>query len=141
VGFCGESDADFEGTLDLIERVRFDSMFAFCYSERPGTHAARALDDDVSVEVKKARLEKVLDLQRAIQRENNERQVESLQRVLVLKEDGEKRGRLTGRAGDNRLVHFAGHTDLIGDIVPVRITSASIHSLQGELEEEGNVRE
>lgn len=140
VGFCGESAEDFEDTIDLMERVRFDSMFAFRYSERPGTHAADALDDDVPFDVKRARLEKVLSLQRGIQRSSNELKVGSVLQVLVVKEDAREPGRLTGRAGDNRLVHFTGHASLIGDIVPVCITSASMHSLQGKLEEELDVR-
>ena len=65
VGFPGETDEDFEGTMALLERVRFDSIYAFKYSERPGTRAAR-MDDDVPLKVKKARLKRVLDTQHAI---------------------------------------------------------------------------
>jgi len=132
VGFCGETDADFELTIDLMERVRFDSMFAFCYSPRPGTHAATHLVDDVPPEKKRARLERVLELQRSIQRAHNEAQVGTVKNVLVLKNDDRGAERLTGRAEDNRLVHFAGHNGMIGTIVPVTITKASIHSLRGE---------
>lgn len=140
VGFCGETDEDFAQTIDLIERVRFDSMFAFCYSERPGTHAADELEDDVPLDVKRKRLDRVLTLQRDIQRANNEMHVGSLRKVLVVKEDSRGPGRLTGRAEDNRLVHFAGHSAMIGDIVPIRISSASMHSVQGELEESEDAR-
>lgn len=134
VGFCGESDDDFAQTIDLMERVRFDSMFAFCYSTRPGTHAAEKYDDDVPQEIKQRRLGEVLALQRTIQKEKNDEQVGMTKDVLVIKKDDKHEGALTGRAGDNRLIHFAGQETLIGSIVPVHITHASMHSLQGEID-------
>ena len=133
VGFCGEADADFQDTIDLMKRVRFDSMFAFCYSTRPGTYAADKMQDDVPKEEKQARLEEVLKLQRTIQGEANAKLVGKDVEVLVTGTDAKNDGKLTGRAGDNRLIHFAGNSDLIGSIVRVRITEASIHSLQGEM--------
>jgi tRNA-2-methylthio-N6-dimethylallyladenosine synthase len=134
VGFCGETDEDFEETIDLMKRVRFDSMFAFCYSSRPGTYAAEALADDVAEETKRKRLKHVLDLQRTIQMEENKKQEGALKNVLVLKEDMKNEGKLTSRGEDNRLIHFTGQRALIGSIVPVRVMRASIHSLQGEIE-------
>lgn len=133
VGFCGETAEDFDDSIQLMEQVRFDSMFAFCYSPRPGTHAAAELDDDVPMHEKRRRLELVLDLQRRIQLEKNEAQVGRTVNVLVIEKDGRDEDRLSGRAEDNRLIHFAGHEGLIGSIVPVKIIKASMHSLQGEL--------
>lgn len=134
VGFCGETEADFNDTIDLMKRVRFDSMFAFCYSTRPGTYAADHMDDDVPLKEKQARLEEVLTLQRTIQGETNAKLVGTTVDVLITGTDAKNKSKLTGRAGDNRLVHFAGNDDLIGTIVPVRITEASMHSLQGEMQ-------
>jgi len=133
VGFCGESESDFQDTIDLMKRVRFDSMFAFCYSTRPGTYAADKMDDDVPLAEKKARLEEVLKLQRAIQGDANAKLVGKDVDVLVTGADAKNEGKLTGRAGDNRLIHFAGNADLIGSIVRVHITKGSMHSLQGEM--------
>ncbi len=135
VGFCGETDEDFTQTVDLMERVRFDSMFAFCYSPRPGTYAADALHDSVPSAVKKQRLERVLSLQRSIQFDKNKALVGRVASALVIKTDERGEKRLTGRAADNRLVHFSGHDRMIGTIVSLRITRASIHSLQGEIED------
>ena len=134
VGFCGETEADFQDTIDLMKRIRFDSMFAFCYSTRPGTFAAEKMDDDVPLEEKKARLEEVLELQRTIQGEANAKLVGATVAVLVTGKDAKGEGKLTGRAGDNRMIHFAGNENLIGSIVPVQITKTSIHSLQGEMQ-------
>lgn len=146
VGFCGETDADFQDTIDLMKRVRFDSMFAFRYSTRPGTLAADKMEDDVPLKEKQARLEEVLELQRKIQGETNAalvgRDVDVLVTGVNKKVDGPEKGlrplggasKLTGRAGDNRLIHFAGNSDLIGSIVRVHITEASMHSLQGEMQ-------
>jgi len=133
-GFCGETEEDFMMTVDLMERIRFDSMFAFCYSPRPGTHAAEKMEDDVPAAAKRRRLDHVLKLQRSIQTEENAKQVGMKKQVLVIKRDESGDSKLTGRAGDNRLVHFTGHEDMIGSIVPVRISWASMHSLQGEFD-------
>lgn len=140
VGFCGETEGDFAQTIDLIETVRFDSMFAFCYSPRPGTYAATNLQDDVPMKEKRARLEKLLELQRSIQLKLNEDQVGKMKEVLVIKKDEKSSEGLTGRAEDNRLVHFSGNVGIIGTIVNVEITKASMHSLKGELgDNNGNV--
>jgi len=133
VGFCGETDADFQDTIDLMKRIRFDSMFAFCYSTRPGTYAADKMEDDVPQKEKQQRLEKVLNLQRTIQGEANAELVGKDVGVLVTGVDAKSEGKMTGRAGDNRLIHFSGNSDLIGSIVRVHITAASMHSLQGEM--------
>jgi tRNA-2-methylthio-N6-dimethylallyladenosine synthase len=133
VGFCGETDTDFQDTIDLMKRVRFDSMFAFCYSTRPGTYAAEQMKDDVPLEEKQKRLEEVLELQRTIQGEANAKLVGKDVDVLVAGVDAKNEGKLTGRAGDNRLIHFAGNSDLVGSIVRVHVTKGSMHSLQGEM--------
>ncbi|MFA4972018.1 MAG: tRNA (N6-isopentenyl adenosine(37)-C2)-methylthiotransferase MiaB [bacterium] len=132
VGFCGETDADFEETLGLMQSVEFDSAFAFKYSSRPGTEAAERMQDDVPQAVKESRLKQLLDLQRASSRRRNESLVGSTGDVLAAGLDRMGNGLVTGRLADNRIVHFAGQGGQIGSIVRVRITAANDNSLAGE---------
>lgn len=137
VGFPGESDRDFEETLEMMRRVRFDSAFAFMYSPRPGTEAAEFMRDDVPAEAKERRLSELLDLQRATGRERNEALKGSAGEVLAVGTDRMRKGFITGRRADNRIVHFTGNPSIIGDIVSVRITGANDNSLNGELCHDG----
>jgi len=132
VGFPGETEADFEATMRLVEEVGFDASFSFIYSPRPGTPAA-SLPDATPAEVKTARLmrlqQKLEEQAQAISRS----MVGSVQRVLVegvSKKDGEA---LAGRTDNNRVVNFRGHPRLINQFVSVRITEALPHSLRGEV--------
>jgi tRNA-2-methylthio-N6-dimethylallyladenosine synthase len=131
-GFCGESESDFEDTLDVMNRVKFDSIFAFKYSTRPGTEAALKFDDDVSEAVKSERLARVLDLGRATTRQKNELMVGKKSEALVMKCGGDGNVHLKGRLPDNRIIHFTGHADHVGHIVPVQVTKANDNSLGGE---------
>lgn len=133
VGFCGEKIADHHDTLDLMNEVKFDSSFAFKYSPRPATEAFD-LDDDVDEEEKERRLADVLDLQSHLSKSANESVVGTAGGCLVYGMDRMKKGLLTGRMPDNRIVHFSGNPDLIGSIVRVRVTGAFKNSLKGELE-------
>jgi len=137
VGFPGESDGDFEDTLDMMRAVGFDSSFAFKYSPRPGTEAAESMRDDVPADVKEHRLSRLLKLQREMGRERNEALVGSVEGVLAVGTDRMRKGFITGRRADNRIVHFAGNPSIIGDIVPVRVTGANDNSLNGELCHDG----
>jgi tRNA-2-methylthio-N6-dimethylallyladenosine synthase len=132
VGFPGETEADFEATMDLIAEVGFDHSFSFIYSPRPGTPAA-SLPDDVPLAVKKARLARLqqrINLQaQAISR----RMVGSVQRVLVAGPSRKDPGQLAGRTENNRVVNFKGDFASIGDFVDVTITEALPNSLRGEL--------
>ncbi len=132
VGFPGESDADFEATMDLIADVEFDHSFSFIYSARPGTPAA-ALPDDVPLEVKKRRLallqQRINQQAQAISR----RMVGTTQRVLVSGLSRKDSGQLSGRTENNRVVNFNGESVLIGDFVDVLITEALPNSLRGEM--------
>ncbi|MCL6556905.1 MAG: tRNA (N6-isopentenyl adenosine(37)-C2)-methylthiotransferase MiaB [Burkholderiales bacterium] len=134
VGFPGETEADFEATMRLVEEVGFDASFSFIFSPRPGTPAA-SLPDATPAEVKTARLmrlqQKLEEQAQAISRS----MVGSVQRVLVegvSKKDGEA---LAGRTDNNRVVNFRGHPRLINQFVSVRITEALPHSLRGEVVE------
>ncbi|HHT72550.1 MAG TPA: tRNA (N6-isopentenyl adenosine(37)-C2)-methylthiotransferase MiaB [Firmicutes bacterium] len=129
VGFPGETEADFEETLSLVEDVRFDSAFTFIFSPRKGTPAAR-MSDQVPEEVKKERIYRLIDLQNQISGEHMQKLLG--QELEVLVEDVSSGG-LVGRTRSNRQVHFAGDTCLIGQLTVVRITEASTFSLKGEL--------
>ena len=133
VGFPGESERNFGDTLEMMRCVGFDSAFAFKYSPRPGTEAAESMCDDVPTEVKEERLSRLLELQRTMSRDRNEALVGSVGDVLVVGTDRMRKGLITGRRADNRIVHFAGNPSIIGDIVPVHVTGANDNSLNGEL--------
>jgi tRNA-2-methylthio-N6-dimethylallyladenosine synthase len=138
VGFCGETEAQFERTLDILERLRFDKVHVAAYSPRPGTIAWRHMEDTVPQAEKMRRLHAVEALQERVGSEINARLVGTVQEVLM---EGEKDGVLTGRNRGNKLVHFREqetgnkeHAGLIpGDLVNVTITRATAWSLQGEI--------
>jgi tRNA-2-methylthio-N6-dimethylallyladenosine synthase len=127
VGFCGETEAQFQSTLDLLAEVRFDKVHVAAYSPRPGTIAWRRLEDDVPHDEKMRRLHAVEALQQTIGDEINRRLLGTTQEVLV---EGEKDGVLTGRSRANKIVHFPGHEEL-GRLVDVQIEKASPWALQG----------
>ena len=131
VGFPGEEEEDFEKTLDLIERVRFDGLFSFKYSPRKGTLASR-WPDDVPEPIKARRLEKLQSLQRKITLEKNKALEGKVLEVLV-DGCGEREGQLRGRSRCNRVVNFMGPLDLIGKIVWVKIKEGLPNCLRGEL--------
>lgn len=134
VGFPGETDADFADTLSLVRDARFGTIYAAKYSPRPGTHAA-TLSDDVPGPVKESRLAEVLDLARAIAAEENARRVGETLGVLV--EEKGRDGRWVGRADDHRTVVATG-TARVGDLVDVRIESASASGLVGTIVRRGS---
>ena len=132
VGFPGESDADFEATMKLIDEIGFDASFSFIYSRRPGTPAA-ALPDDTPHAVKLARLQR---LQARIEQQAqtiSRGMVGTLQRVLVEGAARKDAAELCGRTGNNRVVNFPGSRELTGRLVDVMVTTALAHCLRGEL--------
>ncbi|MGB3289037.1 MAG: tRNA (N6-isopentenyl adenosine(37)-C2)-methylthiotransferase MiaB [Burkholderiaceae bacterium] len=132
VGFPGETEAEFEKTMDLIRHVGFDQSFSFVYSRRPGTPAAD-LDDDTPKEVK---LERLHRLQALINEQANaisQSMVGSVQRILVEKPSRRDPKELSGRTENNRIVNFVGQSRLIGQMVDVRITHTMTNSLKGEI--------
>lgn len=131
VGFCGETEAQFENTLRLLSDVRFDKVHVAAYSPRPGTIAWRHMEDDVPQDEKMRRLHAIEELQERISRENNAPFVGQVQEVLVEGIEGDV---ITGRNRANKLVHFrAKQPPAIGDMVDVRIEKATAWSLQGEM--------
>ena len=132
VGFPGETEDDFERTMDLIEDVGFDASFSFVYSPRPGTPAAR-LPDDTPYSVKLARLQR---LQKRIDENASEisrGMLGKIERVLVLGPARRGEGELMARTDNNRIVNFPGPASLINQMANVRITEVFPHTLGGEL--------
>ena len=132
VGFPGETEADFEKTMRLIEDVGFDQSFSFIYSRRPGTPAAD-LADDVSDADKHARLSRLQAHINAHSFEISKSMVGSTQKVLVTGTSKKDENELTGKTENMRQVNFAGHPRLIGQFVDVVITDALPNSLRGRV--------
>jgi tRNA-2-methylthio-N6-dimethylallyladenosine synthase len=132
VGFPGETEADFEETLKLVESVNFDGAFSFLYSARPGTPAAE-LPDPVPHEAKQHRLERLQSLLDAQYRAHSEAMVGTVQKVLVTGPSTKNAQELSARTANNRVVNFGGDAGLTGTYVDVTVSAALPHSLRGEL--------
>ncbi|GHA76441.1 tRNA (N6-isopentenyl adenosine(37)-C2)-methylthiotransferase MiaB [Cognatilysobacter bugurensis] len=132
VGFPGETEADFEKTMKLIEDVGFDQSFSFIYSRRPGTPAAD-LEDTVSSEEKHARLARLQATINANARRISETMVGSVQTVLVEGPSRKDPNELTGKTENMRSVNFPGHPRLRGQFVEIMITEAMSNSLRGRV--------
>ncbi|MDP1682812.1 MAG: tRNA (N6-isopentenyl adenosine(37)-C2)-methylthiotransferase MiaB [Burkholderiales bacterium] len=131
VGFPGETEADFEATMKLIDEVGFDASFSFIYSARPGTPAA-SLQDDTPQAVKADRLTRLQQRIEAQALAISQAMLGSVQRVLVENVSSKDGSRLIGRTDNNRVVSFVGHSRLIHHYTDVKITEASARSLRGE---------
>lgn len=131
VGFPGETDAEFEDTLKLVERCRFEGLYIFKYSERKGTPAA-SMPDTVPEALKTERFLALESLQMDIQREIYESYVGSTVEVLVEGQSARSSNDLKGHSSCNKVVNFRGPSELTGKIVRVRVTEAKTHSLYGE---------
>jgi len=145
VGFCGETEDDFQKTYDLVAESRFKNSFIFKYSERPGTKGAELLADDVPFEVKNRRNNDLLELQNRISEQDNQRFLG--ERVEVLVEGKSDRARqqepdadaagepiqLTGRTPCDRIVVFDGQERLTGQVIPVAVYDVSAHTLFGAI--------
>lgn len=134
VGFPGETTEEFEDTLDLLERVRYDTVFSFIYSKRAGTPAA-IMEDVISEEEKKNNFNRLLDVQNRISAEINSTYKDKIMQVLVEGRSKTDLNTMTGRTDGGKLVHFAGSDALTGKIVNVKITEPKTWSLMGEIYE------
>ena len=132
-GFPGETDADFDDTMRLLEEVRFDGAFSFFYNPRPGTPALRLSRDDLPVPVRKARLARFQARQREIQVENNQALEGRVVEVLVQGRSKWEAEVACGRTSCFRMVNFPGGLERVGQVVPVRILRGFTNSLRGEL--------
>jgi len=130
VGFPGETEDDFEQTMDLIETLGFDHSFSFIYSARPGTPAAE-MPDETPLALKRERLARlqgrIAEMAGAISRG----MVNSVQRVLVEGVSKKDYAQMSGRTENNRVVNFTGHPKLVGRFADVLITEALPNSLRG----------
>jgi tRNA-2-methylthio-N6-dimethylallyladenosine synthase len=131
VGFPGETEDDFNATLSLMEEVRYSDLFSFIYSSRPGTTAAE-MTELLTFEEKRERLDRLVDLQKRITRQQNVAEVGSRREILVERES-KRPGQLFGRTSANRGVNFAGPLSLIGSVACVEITEGYQNSLLGKL--------
>ncbi|MDY0360114.1 MAG: tRNA (N6-isopentenyl adenosine(37)-C2)-methylthiotransferase MiaB [Desulforegulaceae bacterium] len=141
VGFPGETEKEFNETLNLLKEVQYDNVFAFAYSDRPGTKAA-LFENKVDDNIKKERLNNLLDIQNDITKHKNSAFMNKNVKILVERQEygEEKNFILSGRTFGNRIVHveepaecFIGNKKLKGEIVDVTITKTLGHSLKGEL--------
>lgn len=132
VGFPGETEEDFQQTLDLVRRVEFDVAFCFRFSPRRGTPAAK-MDGQLPEEVKMRRLYELLEIQDKISIDKNRAMIGQIHEILVEGQNPKDKSQLSGRTRNNRIVFFAGDADLIGQLVTVEITDAGNWSLRGEL--------
>ena len=131
VGFPGETDEDFEATMDMLRRVQYDAIFSFIYSPRKGTPAAE-MTDQVPHDISTARFERMLALQNEISLARNQRFVGRTVRVLAEEISHGDATKVTGRGDSPRPIHFAADPSVIGQFVNVKITAADTFSLSAE---------
>ncbi|MFZ8953081.1 MAG: tRNA (N6-isopentenyl adenosine(37)-C2)-methylthiotransferase MiaB [Gammaproteobacteria bacterium] len=132
VGFPGETDSDFEETLDVIDRVGFDHSFSFLYSPRPGTPAS-ILTDEVSIEEKQRRLEILQAKINSNAQSISQSMVGSVEKVLIENISKKNKNEITGRTENNKWVNLPGDHHFIGKIIEVQITQAMSNSLRGRM--------
>ncbi len=132
IGFPGETEADFEATLKLVEDMNFDDSYSFIYSPRPGTPAAD-LQDDTPQEIKLERLHRIQAQINQQSRKISQQMVGSIQRVLMEGVSKKNTAEFFGRTDNNRVVNLVSSPDQIGCFVNVRITEARSHTLRGEI--------
>ncbi|MCF6464966.1 tRNA (N6-isopentenyl adenosine(37)-C2)-methylthiotransferase MiaB [Clostridium sp. Cult2] len=130
VGFPGETEEDFNETLDLVKRVRYDSAFTFLYSIREGTLAAK-MENQIPDKVKHDRFQRLLDTLYPIFYENNLKYKDKVVEVLIEEVSKNNENVLTGRSRDGKLIHFEGNKELIGSLVNVRIEKIKSFTLEG----------
>ncbi|MCH2306039.1 MAG: tRNA (N6-isopentenyl adenosine(37)-C2)-methylthiotransferase MiaB [SAR202 cluster bacterium] len=130
VGFCGETEAQFQETLDLIQEIRFDKVHAAAYSPRKGTISDRMMEDSVSKEEKKERLEAIWEMQESVQVEINKKLIGQELEVLV---EGKKRNKVFGRTRNDKLVFIDTDYDKTNEFVCVKIDDSTAWSLQGTI--------
>jgi tRNA-2-methylthio-N6-dimethylallyladenosine synthase len=137
VGFPGEEEKDFEETLDLIQKVRFDDLFSFKYSPRKGTRAAQ-FTEKVEEKVKQNRLSVLQEIQKEITLQKNQGWEGRVEEVLVEGRSRQSDQDVTGRTRSNKIVNVEGDLSWVGKLVPVRVNKASPHSLRGRIVNSGS---
>ena len=133
VGFAGETEEDFEDTLDIVEKVHFEQVFMFIYSRRVGTPGDK-MPNQVPEEIKHKRFDRLKELVESQIAENNKNYVGTIQKVLVEGPSKNNESMLSGRTETNKIVVFEGNKDLINKIVKVEITEDHMWYFKGEKE-------
>ncbi|MBB6610301.1 tRNA (N6-isopentenyl adenosine(37)-C2)-methylthiotransferase MiaB [Pontibacter sp. Tf4] len=131
-GFCTETEEEHQDTLSLMDYVQYDYSYMFFYSERPGTLAARKLEDDIPLEVKKRRLDEIINKQRETSLARNKRDIGKVHKVLVEGPSKKSEEQLSGRNDQNKVVIFDKKHYKKGDYVNVLVTDCSVGTLFGE---------
>ena len=134
VGFPGETDEEFEDTLDVVRKVKFEQVYMFIYSRRVGTPGDR-MENQIPEEIKHKRFDKLKELVESQIEENNQKYVGTIQKVLVEGESKNNQELLTGRTDSNKVVIFEGDKSLIGQIINLKIVSEHMWYLKGEVVE------
>lgn len=132
VGFPGETEEDFEETLDLVRKVEYDSAFTFLYSVRKGTPAEK-YEDQIPEEIKHRRFDRLVETVNSISAQKNAAYVGRVEKVLVEGVSKTSSQTYTGRTEGFKLINFAGSEDLVGKIVDVKVTEGKTFSLEGEV--------
>ncbi|CAM3287516.1 tRNA (N6-isopentenyl adenosine(37)-C2)-methylthiotransferase MiaB [Aquirufa ecclesiirivi] len=132
-GFCSETEEEHQDSLSLLEEVKYDFGYMFSYSERPGTPAEKKLSDDIREDVKKRRLQEIIDLQRIHSSYRNQLMIGSVQRVLVEGDSKKSSAHHFGRTDNNKVVVFPKKEEMKGEFVDVIITHCTSGTLLGEL--------
>lgn len=132
-GFCSETEEEHQDSLSLLEEVKYDFGYMFSYSERPGTPAEKKLSDDIPEDVKKRRLQEIIDLQRIHSSYRNQLMIGSVQRVLVEGDSKKSSAHHFGRTDNNKVVVFPKKEEMKGEFVDVIITHCTSGTLLGEL--------
>lgn len=132
VGFPGETNEDFEGTMDILRQVEYDMIFSFIYSKRKGTPAAE-MEDCLTPEEKHRNFERMVEFQNEISKKKNDAYFGRIEKVLVEGESKTNPEFLSGRTDGGKIVNFRGDSRLIGEIVDVKITEVKTWSLLGEI--------
>ncbi|TBH73737.1 tRNA (N6-isopentenyl adenosine(37)-C2)-methylthiotransferase MiaB [Aquirufa nivalisilvae] len=132
-GFCSETEEEHQDSLSLLEEVKYDFGYMFSYSERPGTPAEKKLVDDIPEEIKKRRLQEIIDSQRIHSAYRNQLMIGTVQRVLVEGDSKKSSAHHFGRTDNNKVVVFPKMEEMKGKFVDVKITHCTSGTLLGEL--------
>lgn len=129
--FSGETDEEFEDTLDVVQKVKFEQVYMFIYSRRVGTPGDR-MENQVPEEIKHIRFNKLKDLVESQIEENNKKYIGTIQKILVEGTSKNNEEMLTGRTDSNKVVIFEGNKELINQIINIKIISEHMWYLKGK---------
>jgi len=132
-GFCTETEEEHQDTLSLMDYVQYDFSYMFFYSERPGTLAAKKYEDDIPLEVKKRRLNEIIEKQKELSIKRNQLDIGKVQKVLIEGPSKRSEDDLQGRNSANKVVIFPKGSHKPGDYVWVKIKDCSVGTLFGDV--------